>query len=185
MTLRAATVLTSPVRSVCLVVGSLIRSQSTFGLWRVCFPPFSLGPTGDCSAEVQRKVTHKKNWAKITRQQTLRNCGRSKLEIVSKTIKVSKIGGFAPRLKDQKTTQNGCCRAGVVPNPEFTPRNTTTGVFEFWRLAGPKETRSGILYSPYRQSPRGPFREGLSLQVGESCGYAGRCPCPRCSCRCS
>ena len=27
MTLRAATVLTSPVRSVCLVVGSLIRSQ--------------------------------------------------------------------------------------------------------------------------------------------------------------
>ena len=28
MTLRAATVLTSPVRSVCLVVGSLIRSQS-------------------------------------------------------------------------------------------------------------------------------------------------------------
>ena len=31
--------------------------------------------------------------------------------------------GFAPRLKAQKTTQNGCCRAGVVPNPEFTPRN--------------------------------------------------------------
>ena len=35
----------------------------------------------------------------------------------------------------------------VVPNPEFTPRNTTTGVFEFWRLAGPKETRSGNFYS--------------------------------------
>ena len=35
----------------------------------------------------------------------------------------------------------------MVPNPEFTPRNTTTGVFEFWRLAGPKETRSGNFYS--------------------------------------
>ena len=32
-------------------------------------------------------------------------------------------GGICPRLKAQKTTQNGCCRAGVVPNPEFTPRN--------------------------------------------------------------
>jgi len=52
-------------------------------------------------------------------------------------------GGDLPRLKAQKTTQKGWRRAGVVPNPEFTPRNTTTGVFEFWRLAGPKETRSG------------------------------------------
>jgi hypothetical protein len=36
MTLRAATVLTSPVRSVCLVVGSLIRSQPiiAFGMCR-------------------------------------------------------------------------------------------------------------------------------------------------------
>ena len=34
-----------------------------------------------------------------------------------------------------------------LPTPEFTPRNTSTGVFEFWRLAGPKETRSGIFYS--------------------------------------
>ena len=66
-------------------------------------------------------------------------------------LRATSRGGFAPRLKAQKTTQNGCCRAGVVPNPEFTPRNTTTGVFKFWRLAlaGPKETRSGIFYSPF------------------------------------
>ena len=42
----------------------------------------------------------------------------------------------------------------MVPNPEFTPRNTTTGVFEFWRLAGPKETRSGNFYSLFH-SPVG------------------------------
>ena len=64
-----------------------------------------------------------------------------------KILRATSQGEFAPYLKAQKTTGNGCCRAGVVANPEFTPRNTSTGVFEFWRLAGPKETRSGIFYS--------------------------------------
>jgi len=43
----------------------------------------------------------------------------------------------------------------VVPNPEFTPRNTTTGVFEFWRLAGPKETWSGNFYSLFHSPVAG------------------------------
>ena len=56
-----------------------------------------------------------------------------------KILRAASGGGFTPRLKAQKTTQNGWRRAGVVPNPEFTPRNTTTGVFEFWSLARPKD----------------------------------------------
>ena len=39
--------------------------------------------------------------------------------------------GFALYLKAQKTTQNGCRRAGVLPNPEFLPRNTTTESLDF------------------------------------------------------
>ena len=69
---------------------------------------------------------------------------------MEKRIKILRAGiwwEFAHYRKAPKTAQNGWRRAGVVPNPEFTPRNTTTGVFEFWRLAGPKETRSGNFYS--------------------------------------
>ena len=72
------------------------------------------------------------------------------IPLVEKRIKILRAGiwwEFAHYRKAPKTAQNGWRRAGVVPNPEFTPRNTTTGVFEFWRLAGPKETRSGNFYS--------------------------------------
>ena len=81
---------------------------------------------------------------------------------VEKRIKILRAGiwwEFAHYRKAPKTAQNGCRRAGVVPNPEFTPRNTTTGVFEFWRLAGPKETRSGNFYSLFH-SPVGISRGG-------------------------
>ena len=76
---------------------------------------------------------------------------------MEKRIKILRAGiwwEFAHYRKAPKTAQNGWRRAGVVPNPEFTPRNTTTGVFEFWRLAGPKETRSGNFYSLFH-SPVG------------------------------
>jgi hypothetical protein len=43
-------------------------------------------------------------------------------------------------------------KADVVHTPEFTPRNTTTGVFGFWHMAGPKETRPEILDSHFRLS---------------------------------
>ena len=39
-------------------------------------------------------------------------------------------GEFALKLKPRKTT----LRAGMVPNPEFMPRNTTRILFEFWRF---------------------------------------------------
>ena len=58
----------------------------------------------------------------------------------------------------------------MVPNPEFTPRNTSTGVFEFWRLAGPKETRSGIFYSPFHPPAAPGLLERTPLEQREQDG---------------
>jgi len=57
----------------------------------------------------------------------------------NKILRATSWWGFDHHLKAQKITQDGCREAGVLPNPEFTPRNTTTRVFGFWGLAGPKD----------------------------------------------
>ena len=54
----------------------------------------------------------------------------------NKNFAGDELWGICPLPENPKITQNGCRRAGVAPNPEFTPRTPLPEFFGFWRLAG-------------------------------------------------